>query len=160
MPPALAIVLATHRGALAQAAGRWWRWRPTWASVGWAAGAFLWLTAAGAVIAVAPLPVALAAAAGAGLLNARAVEWIAASVGREHDLPPKRFQVLVPVALATTFAVVVGGTALGFAGDVPDQGPEQTSVRIPASGEGHPVLVAAGFNSQWNPAPVLRLPEG
>jgi hypothetical protein len=160
LPPAIAIVLLTHRGALAQGAGRWWRWRPTWQSLAWAAGAFLWLTAAGAVISVAPLPVALLAAAAAGFANARAVEWIAASIGREWDLPPKRHQALVPIALATTFAVVIGGTTIGFAADVPSPGPTPGSVSIPARATGHPVLVAAGFNSQWNPAPVLRLPRG
>ena len=160
LPPALVVVLLTHRGALAQGAGRWWRWRPTWASLAWAAGAFLWLTAAGAIISVAPLPVALLVAAAAGAANARAVEWIAASIGREWDRPPQRHQALVPIALATTFAVVIGGTTLGFAADVPDRGPVPGSVSIPARAVGHPVLVAAGFNSQWNPAPVLRLPRG
>ena len=38
LPPALAIALAIHRGALTQAMGHWWRWRPSWRSLAWAAG--------------------------------------------------------------------------------------------------------------------------
>jgi hypothetical protein len=73
LPPALAVAFAIHRGALIQAIGHWWRWRPSWRSLAWAGAAFLWLTAAGAVISAgAALPWALFAAAVAGVLNARA----------------------------------------------------------------------------------------
>jgi hypothetical protein len=160
LPPALAIIVAIHRGALAQAAGRWWRWRPTWTSMAWILGAFLWLTIAGAIITVAPLPVGVLAAGGAGFLNARAVVWITAAIGRRAEDPPLRHQWMVPVTLITTFAIVVGGTALGFAADAPDRSPDQRTVAIPTSAVGHPVLVVAGFNSEWDSAPKLRLPHG
>lgn len=160
LPPALAIVMVIHRGALAQAAGTWWRWRPTWSSLAWAGGAFLWLTVAGALISIGSLPLALAAAAGAGLLNARAAAWIVEGIALGWDRPPVRHQAMVPIALATTFAVVVGGTAVGFAADAPPRPEVQGAVTIPPSADGHPVLMAAGFNSQWNPPPKFPLPQG
>jgi hypothetical protein len=160
LPPVIAIVLVIHRGALAQAAGRWWRWRPTWSSLAWAAGSFLWLTVAGAAISVLPAPVAILVAGGAGLLNALAVASIVRSIATRWDQPPQRHQRLVPIALVTTFAVVLGGTVAGFAGDAPTQSPDTRSAVMPEQAHGHPVLVAAGFNSQWNPPPRFPLPRG
>jgi hypothetical protein len=161
LPPAVVIALAIHRGALAQAAGHWWRWRPSWRSLAWAGGAFIWLTLAGAVAGAAPAPVAILAAALAGILNARAYVGIVADLVEGHRAVATLRRWHVPVALAATFAVVVGGVQLGFAASrhpaplVDTAGPS-----IPLKASGHPVLVAAGFSSTWGPAPVLRLPQG
>jgi hypothetical protein len=160
VPPALAIVLVVHRGALAQAAGRWWRWQPSWFSLAWIVGSFAWLTAAGAIISVSPLPVALPVAAAAGLLNAKAMITITASIAGADEGQHLEHPTLVPVALVTTFVVVVGGAFVGFAAAVPQRGGFDQTVGIPASAGGHPVLVAAGFNSHWDPPPHLPLPSG
>src|SRR5207302_6399611 len=71
LPPALVVAVLINRGALSQAAGQWWRWGPSWGSVGWVLAAFLWLTLAGAVVFSAPTWLALLVAAAAGLLNAK-----------------------------------------------------------------------------------------
>ena len=72
IPPALAIAAILHRGAASRASGLRTGWRPTWRSVAWILGSFVWLTLAGAIVQSAVWPVAILAAAGAGLLNARA----------------------------------------------------------------------------------------
>jgi hypothetical protein len=161
LPPALAIALAIHRGAILQAMGHWWRWRPSWRSLAWAGGAFLWLTVAGAVVSTGRLPLALAAAAVAGLLNARAYAGIV------HDILTPRRPVAatrrwyVPAALAATFAVVIGGTQVGFTATAPRVRTSPAAAPgIPLAGQGHPVLVVAGYGSRWDPRPVLRLPHG
>jgi hypothetical protein len=162
LPPALAIALAIHRGAMLQALGHWWRWRPSWHSLVWAGAAFLWLTVAGAIVSAGNLPLAIAAAAGAGLLNARAY------VGIVHDVLTPRRPVAtarrwqVPAALAATFAIVIGGTQVGFTATAP-RGATSSSTAgtgIPLVGQGHPVLVVAGYGSRWDPRPVLKLPHG
>jgi hypothetical protein len=160
LPPALLIALVIHRGALAQAAGRWFRWRPTAATLAWAAGSFLWLSVAGAVISVSPLPIGLVAAAAAGFMNAQAVVRIAEAVSQAHDQPPLRHQWLVPAALVSVFAVAVGGAALGFLGLATRGHADGRSVVIPARARGRPVLVASGFNSSWRSSPSLHPPPG
>ena len=162
LPPALAVALAIHRGALTQAMGHWWRWRPSWRSLAWAGGAFVWLTMAGAVISSGHLAPALLAAAAAGLLNARAYLGIVDDIvaARRPVASGRRWQ--VPVALAATFAVVIGGTQVGFTATAPRHRIEAAvaNIGIPLSANGHPVLVAAGYGSRWDPRPVLRLPHG
>jgi hypothetical protein len=159
LPPALGIALIIHRGALSQAIGQWWRWGPSWSSLLWLAAAFVWLTLAGGVVATAPLPLALASAGLAGLLNARSTYAVARSI----TVRPVRVRVwshrLVPVAVATLLAVAVGGAAIGFADTTRHIPPEQSAVRIPSGAVGHPVLVAAGFGSRWNPSNPIPLPK-
>jgi hypothetical protein len=160
VPATLAVALAIHRGALAQAAGWWWRWRPSWSSLGWSAAAFVWLTLAGAAISSVSLPLALPVAAAAGALNALAVSRIARSIAVRPERPPLRRQALVPVALGVTFAVVIGGTAVGFASASSSRvGSDQPQV-IPTTGSGHPVLAVTGFNSRWSPGSPTVFPPG
>jgi hypothetical protein len=158
LPPAIALAVVLHRGAASQAAGKWWVWRPTWRSVAWVIGAFFWLTAAGAVTGTAPLPLALLAAAAAGLANARSWYGVVNDIASRPARRPLR--ALAPVLVGVIFAVAVGGTALGFAvrghGNLgPPVGP------APAAEPGeHPVLIAAGLHSRFDPRPPLRLPRG
>jgi len=159
-PPALAVAFAIHRGALVQAVGHWWRWRPSWRSLAWAAGAFGWLTVAGAIISAAPLPIALLAAAGAGVLNARAYAGIVGDIVTSRRPVASGRRWYVPAALAATFAVVIGGTQVGFTATAPRSRPQWTGSTFTAEPAGHPVLVAAGYGSRWDPRPALKLPHG
>jgi hypothetical protein len=164
LPPVLLIALLIHRGALSQAAGHWWRWQPNGVSLGWLAAAFVWLSALGAAISVAPWPLALVAAAGAGLLNA----WVDAGLVAGIATPPRRTsrftRKLVPVALAVTFLIVAGGVRVGFAlttdTNAPPRPPRPAAIPPPGAGGGHPVLVVAGNNSRWDTSPPIVLPAG
>ena len=158
LPPALAVAVVLHRGALSRPGVPWW-WRPTRRTAAWQAGSFAWLTAAGALISSAPAPVALVAAAVAGALNARAVEAIAASAGQARARHRRVRMAVTPVAVAAIFATVVGGTGIGFA-TIRQGVPDLHRVTIPHGAMGHPVLVASGFNSTWGPPPALDLPRG
>jgi hypothetical protein len=165
LPPVLLIALVIHRGALSQAAGHWWRWQPSGSSVAWVAASVLWLSALGAVITVAPRPLALAAAGVAGLLTARADAGLVAGIARSPVARRRFAPRLVPVALLMTFAVVGGGVRVGFALTTGRRTPPPTaasSIAFPApgTGGGHPVLVAAGNNSRWDPTPPMDLPAG
>jgi hypothetical protein len=164
LPPVLLIALVIHRGALSQAAGQWWRWHPSASSLGWLVAAFLWLSALGAAISVAPWPVALLAAAAAGLLNARADGSLVKGIAQPPVAVARFSRKLVPVALAVTFVVVGGGVRVGFALTT-DRRPAPLAARSaalpsPGSATGHPVLVAAGNNSRWDPSPPITLPAG
>jgi hypothetical protein len=163
LPPALAVAIVLHRGALSRPGQPWW-WRPTRRTAAWEAGSLAWLTAAGALISSTPPPVALVAAAVAGALNARAVEVSAASAGRvrtgEARTRHRRVRMAVtPVAVAAIFAIVVGGTGIGFA-TIRQGVPDLRRATVPHRAVGHPVLVASGFNSRWGPPPALDLPRG
>jgi len=158
LPPAIALAVVLHRGAASQAAGRWWVWRPTWRSVAWVLGAFFWLTAAGAVTGTAPLPLALLAAAAAGVANARSWYGVVTDIATRPARRPLR--ALAPVLVGVIFAVAVGGTALGFA--VREHRHHARPVGpSPAAQPGeHPVLIAAGLHSRFDPRPPLQLPRG
>lgn len=160
IPPVLAIALAIHTGAASQAAGDWWRWRPTLPGLAWMAASFVWLTVAGATARVAPLPLAALVAAAAGLANARAWYGIVQSVAHRPDR--RRVPGLVPVALVTIFTVVVGGSAIGFAvttgGDPRAVGRAAAPPDV-AAGD-RPVLVAAGTYSRYEHPTPIHLPRG
>jgi hypothetical protein len=157
LPPAVALAVVLHRGAANQAAGRWWMWRPTWRSVAWVIAAFFWLTAAGAVTGTAPLPVALLAAAAAGVANARSWYGVVTDIASGPARRPLR--AMAPVLVGLIFAVAVGGTALGFA--VREHRQSGSVGPAPAAQPGeHPVLIAAGLHSRFDPRAPLLLPEG
>ena len=158
LPPAIAIAAILHRGAIARTSGGRIGWRPTWRSVAWILGSFVWLTLAGGVAGSGSLSLALLAAAIAGLLNARALYGVVQDValGRSH----RALTALTPVLVASVFALTVGGSAIGFAlashpqrasglGPLPSETPGQ-----------HPVLVATGLHSHYDSSAPLRLPNG
>src|SRR5436305_8374908 len=158
LPPAVALAVIIHRGAASQAAGRWWMWRPTWRSVAWVLGSFVWLTATGAVAGQAALPWAPAAAGLGGLANARAWYGVVQDVAGRPARRPLR--ALAPVLVGVIFAVTVGGTGLGFAARG-HHAPSAPAGPPPAAEPGdHPVLIAAGLHSRFDPRPPLRLPGG
>ncbi len=160
LPPVLGIALVLHRGALAQAAGRLWDWRPRLHSAVWVLGAFLYLSIAGAVISRGPAAAGVATAAVAGLLNAAAVRSIVSGIALHPQTAPRlRERLAVPVSLAAIFAVVVGGAVAGFA-DAQPPPPDRVPVRIPARLHAHPVLVVSGFNSTWSRSQAFPPPAG
>jgi hypothetical protein len=159
IPPAIAIAAIVHRGAASRAAGARFGGRPTWRSVAWILGSFVWLTAAGAVVEAAPIPVALFAAGAAGLLNARA----AYGVVQDIALGPARrpLPALTPALVAAVFATTIGGSAIGFALTVGHHHERTPLGPVPAAAPGeHPVLIAAGLHSHYDPHSPLDLPNG
>jgi hypothetical protein len=159
IPPAVALAAVIGRGAASQAAGYLWAWRPSWRSLAWVLASFVWLTMSGAVTSTAPTPVALLAAGGAGLLNARALFGVVQDIA----LGPRRraLPVVAPALIVGVFVAAFGGAAIGFA--VTMGGHEPATGRGPAlaadPGE-HPVLVAAGLHSHYDPRSPLDLPRG
>jgi hypothetical protein len=148
LPPVIAIALIIHGGAIRQAAGRWWRWRPTAAGLGWILASFVWLTLAGSVMRSVSLPVAVLVAATAGLANARAWFGLVQSLGRQPKR--RRMPALVPITVVVTFAIVVGGAAIGFAVTTGgNREPQAVPPPAPEADPGErPVLVAAGLYSR------------
>ncbi|MDQ3878967.1 MAG: hypothetical protein M3290_11550 [Actinomycetota bacterium] len=159
LPPVVAVAMLIHRGATSQAAGRWWDWGPRWGSLGLIALAFVWLTVGGALTAGAAFPIAMLAAAGCGVLNA--FTYHAMVRGVAAPISKRKRQILVPVAIVMTFAVVVGGAAGGFAGKRTSVGhlSPRAIARIPARAHGHPILVAGGFGSHTDRTPPFDLPR-
>lgn len=158
LPPALAIAAILHRGAIARTSGGRIGWRPTWSSVGWILAAFVWLTLAGGVAGSSSLVLALLAAAIAGLLNARALFGVVQDVALGRDR--RALPALTPVLVASVFAVAVGGSAIGFA-LAGRHHPHENLGPLPSETPGqHPVLIAAGLHSHYDPTSPLRLPNG
>jgi hypothetical protein len=152
-------VLVAHGEVLSS----WWRDRPSRVSVSSIVVAFALLTAAGALISVVPdvaVPfVAAATGAGVAWCRLRAV----------HDLAPRaaaapessdgssdessgatRRRPFAVIGLAVVLAIVVGGTALGFAVAVAVESGRTPPPRASADAAGSPVLVVKGFNSRWD----------
>ncbi|HZD78860.1 MAG TPA: hypothetical protein VE646_02310 [Actinomycetota bacterium] len=162
IPPALGIAVAIHRGAVSRAAGPGYRWGPTSASLGWVLGSFMWLSVAGAAAGSWSTGPAVAVAGLAGLGNARA--WI----GVVEDLAgaPHRAsgRWVASSLVAATFAVVLVGTAAGFAADGSVSPPVRAGqTGTPMAATVHSVLVARGLFSRLGPStPVLGagLPPG
>jgi len=159
VPPALLLALVTHRGVVFSRSG-WWM-APSRQTIAAVAVAIAGLTAAGAVISVAPLAVGAFAAAAAGALNARAAIVIVDT--RPATMSPRRSRVRlhvrlqVPVAVAAIFALALGGATAAFAAEPTVPASHWREV-IPARATGRPVLIVAGFGSRWAPAPPLGLP--
>ncbi len=154
LPPVVVLALAIHGGGVGAALGRW-RWGPTASGLVWTLAAFVWLTAAGAVIATAPAPVAVLASGLAGVVNARA--WVGIVRGLAGERPrPRRW--LAPVAVATTFAAVVVGAVAGLAAARPET--EGRPLPVPEGTGPRPVLVAGGLFSRLQAARAVHLPPG
>ena len=126
----------------------WWRDRPTWDTVRVILLAFVLLTAAGAVLSAAPTWVQPPLAGLAGLGTAWCwlrIVHVRAGVPAQHRRRP-----FVVVALAGIVALVVGGTAAGFAVSIAVQNGRTPVPPVRASATGPPVLIVKGFNSEWD----------
>jgi hypothetical protein len=144
VPVALIAALVMHHGSIERG---WWRNAPTRASALAALGAFGVITLGGAAIAVAPQWLRPLLAAGAGVTLAwfrlRIVEAVV-----DRDVSPRRRPFAV-VCLVAVFALVIGGTAIGFAVSVAVQNGRTPVPEASASAHGPPVLIVKGFNSEW-----------
>ncbi len=156
IPPAIATIVIVHHGA---ARAGWWRAMPPLRTSAWMLATFGVLTAGSAAIALSPVwPLAVLSAAATGLFDAwawcRIVEGVHTSAQADtlRSRPVRRWIPVAPIALASIFAVVIGGSAIGFA-------VHQRAQPLPAGspapvGTGDPVLVVSGFASQWDGTPV------
>jgi hypothetical protein len=159
IPPAIATVVIVHHGA---ARAGWWRALPPLRTSGWILATFGVLTAGSAAITLSPAwPLALLAAAATGLFDAWAWYHIVRGIHVPAGTRPVRFGPVrrwvpvAPIAVASVFAIVIGGSAIGFAVHQPPQ-PSPTGSPAPL-GAGDPVLVVSGFASRWDGAPVATL---
>jgi hypothetical protein len=156
VPPAIATVVLVHHGA---ARSGWWRALPPMRTSAWILATFGVLTAGSAAITLSPAwPLAILAAAATGLFDAwawfRVVRGIYVSAPGDTPMlgPVRRWVPVAPIALASIFVVVIGGSAIGFAFHQPAQ-PAPTG-SPPPIGTGDPVLVVSGFASRWDGSPV------
>jgi hypothetical protein len=152
VPVLVMVAVLVHHGEVVPS---WWRDAPTRVSVVSTLAVFALLTVGGAVISALPaaaVPVgaaviALAVAAcrlrSVDALVARASAPVRAE-GRRRRRP---FAVL---GLAGVLAIVVGGTAVGFAVSVAIEAGRTPPPRVPSDAGGSPVLVVKGFNSRWD----------
>jgi hypothetical protein len=145
VPVLLMAALLVHRGIVVPG---WWRDRPTWPTVRVILVAFVGLCVAGAAISAAPVAARVPLAAIAGVFDAwcwlRLVEALAGAA------PQPRRRPFVLVALAGIAALVVGGTAAGFAVSVAVEEGRSALPPVAADATGPPVLIVKGFNSEWD----------
>ena len=145
VPVLVMIGVLVHHGAVSPT---WWRDAPTRVSVGVVVTAFAILTVAGGVLSASPgwLAVLVAAVAGGamGWCRLRLVRSLAG-----HTPAPRRRPFAV-VGLAGVLALVVGGTAIGFAVSVAVEGARTPLPPVRADATGPPVLIVKGFNSKWD----------
>lgn len=146
VPPALAVALLIHHGAVTP---RWWREGPPARALGWVVLSFVVLTSSAASASVSPAALRAPIAAATGLFNAWA--WIGvvhSVVALERTRTRRRFAPVAPAGLALILAVVVGGAAAGFS--VATAGSHHQVVDTVRPSRGPPVLIAAGFGTHWN----------
>jgi len=144
--PVLVMVAGlTHHGAVDP---RWWRDPPVRRSVGAVVLAFGVLTIAGGVLAALPSWLVPLAAVGAGVGMAWCrLRLVHALAGRA---PAPRRRPFVLVGLAGVLALVVGGTAIGFAVSVAVEEGRTPPPEVSTDATGPPVLIVKGFNSKWD----------
>ena len=145
VPVLVMAALLVHGGVVSAA---WWRDRPTADTVRVALLAFAALTAAGAVLDAAPPAARVPVAALAGVANAWC--WLRLVHALAGVSPQRRRRPFVVVALAGVLALVVGGTAAGFAVSVAVEGGRSPVPPVARDASGPPVLIVKGFNSQWD----------
>jgi hypothetical protein len=155
-PPAMATIVLVHHGA---ARAGWWRALPPLRTSAWMLATFGALTLGAAAIALSPVwPLALLAAGATGLFDAWAWCRIVRGVEAPGADPAVRFGrvrrwiPVSPIAVASVFALVVAGSAIGFAVHQPGQ-PARATAPAPL-GKGAPVLIVTGFASHWDGSPV------
>ncbi len=151
IPVVLMLALLVHGGAVT---GTWWRRTLSLRSVGWVLLAFVALTAFGSVLTTfspwARLPVAFAA----GVVNAWL--WVRVVDAVLHRRRAPRRAPVAPVGVAAVLALVVGGTAAGFALSTKPplrfvstaDAATEWSPTMPANGT--PLVVVTGFDTKWD----------
>jgi hypothetical protein len=150
VPVLLMVALLLHHGEVTPA---WWRDAPSRTSVTSILWVFVLLTVGGAVIAAVPRAVAPVIAGITGLAVAgcrlRSVAALASRPAPEPETRRRRWPYAV-VGLGAVLALVVGGTAIGFAVSTAVEAGRDPPARVRAGATGTPVLVVKGFNSRWD----------
>jgi len=151
-PVVLMVAVLVHHGEVLPT---WWRDRPSRVSVTSIALAFAMITATGAVISAVPDIVVPVVAAAGGLAVAwcrlRAVQDLAPrAVAPPPVEPAARRRPFAVIGLAVVLAIVVGGTAIGFAAAVAIESGRTPPPRASGAANRSPVLVVKGFNSKWD----------
>ena len=144
VPVLVMVALLVHQGEVTT---DWWRATPTRRSVTAILQAFVVLTLAGAVLSAVPRVLVPFVAAIAGVAVARCrLRGVHALAGRE---PTTRRRPFAVVGLAAMLALVVVGTAVGFAVSVAVEAGRTPLAAASPDATGSPVLVVKGFNSKW-----------
>ena len=112
LPPALATILLLHHGGID---GGWWRRLPPARSAAWMGLSFLVLSLSALGVAGQPLPVVAAVLAATGLWNAWAWEHCVRTIALGLPSRPRRLAPVTVLSAALVFAVVAGGSQIGFA---------------------------------------------
>jgi hypothetical protein len=151
VPAFLLIALVTHHGVVR---ARWWREAPPLRTTAWLAFVFVELSLAGALAAAVPTPLAVLVAAGSGLFNAWA--WLSIVHVLNGSPGVLRFRPVAPAAIAllatvTLLGVAIGARQLGRV-DQTRPAPAVAAAVMPTTGAASApaVLVATGFNSEWD----------
>ena len=144
VPVLVMVAVLVHHGVVIP---RWWYDAPSRRSVGTVVLAFGALTIFGGALVACPSWLRVPLAIGAGLVNAWLWTRFVDALARHAPAPRRRpFAV---VGLAAVLALVIGGTAIGFAVAVAVEGARSPVPRARANATGPPVLVVKGFNSRW-----------
>jgi hypothetical protein len=150
VPVLLMVALLLHHGEVSPA---WWRDPPIRTSITSILWVFVVLSAGGAVIAAVPAPVVPLVAGVTGLVVAacrlRSVGALATRPAPGLAPRWRRWPYAV-VGLGAVLALVVGGTAVGFAVSGAVEAGRTPPARVRADAAGTPVLVVKGFNSRWD----------
>jgi len=139
IPPFLIVALLIHHAAVAS-----WLRRPPLRVFGLVIASFFVLSIGGALIELASRPVGVLVAGVVGLFNAYA--WHATVSGVVARRSARR-TAFVPVALAGFLAIVIGGSAIGFAAKAPRATDARTLPDMRTVGK--PVLIVKGFGGSY-----------
>lgn len=147
LPALLLVAFLTHHGVVRR---DWWRDAPRFRTLGWMVLVFVELTVAGALLqstpAVGRVPIALAS----GCFNAWA--WLMVVHSMLAAAPRRRTVPVVPIGVALLVGLVIAGVAVGARAFAPHRAvvAASGSPRAVRAGQGPAVLVASGFDSEWD----------
>jgi hypothetical protein len=151
VPVLLMVALLVHHGDVVDA---WWRDPPIRASVTTVLWVFALLTVGGSLIAAVPRPVAPVLAGvtafGIAVCRLRSVGALATHGATPSPVRATRRWPYALVGLAAVLALVLGGTAVGFAVSSAVEAGRTPPARARFDAAGTPVLVVKGFNSRWD----------
>lgn len=139
IPPFLFIAALIHHASVSS-----WLRRPPMRVFGMVLLSFFVLSIGGALMTLATRPVGVVVAGAVGLFNAYA--WRATVSGVVSRREARR-TVLVPAVLVVFLAVVVGGSAVGFAAKAPRPTDAKSTPDLHTTGK--PVLIVKGFGGSY-----------